>query len=393
MDNSLNIKLHSLQETSSKDAGTWIDNNVNNTSSDVEFNLGIPNSYWRPILKPERIKIEHDKIVKDFLNHFPGLWYLTKEPVWINSWIDETVYFIWAPISVLKPYILNQNIPQEWICMSQDCIRTRNTKTLFDDTNIPKWWSRFTWIAVLVQFSKWEKLLNDSIEFLLKTLNIPLDNIRIQINSKDKDLRELLDSVNCPIEQIENEKDDVYYTHRYWMWKIVGRNFNFVLREKWTDNFNDIWNFIIIEDDEWEYWIELALWTSVIMKELYELDHIIETSSITSIFWKVDNLSIKFQDSLVSSVLLFREWVKPNASNGKWKVFRSYLRWIYYFMLKYGISEEYLLLWIKEYEKIEYWDDSWSWEYIIWYLKDFWDSLKWKIKNISKEEQKILELL
>ena len=79
--------------------------NVNNTSSDVEFNLGIPNSYGRPILKPERIKIEHDKIVKDFLNHFSGLWYLTKEPVWINSWIDETVYFIWAPISVLKSYI------------------------------------------------------------------------------------------------------------------------------------------------------------------------------------------------------------------------------------------------------------------------------------------------
>jgi len=51
--------------------------------------------------------------------------------------------------------------------------------------------------------------------FLLKILNIPLDNIKIQINSEDLDLKELLNIVKCPIEQIENEKEDKYYTHKY----------------------------------------------------------------------------------------------------------------------------------------------------------------------------------
>lgn len=386
MDNSLNIKLHSIQENSSKKGNIWIDNSITTTNSNVEFNLGIPNSYGRPTLKPERIKIEHDKIVNNFLNHFLNLWYLTQEPVWINSWIDDTVYFIWSPISVLKPYILNKNIPQEWICISQGCIRTRNTKTLFNDNDIPKWWSCFTWMAVLVPISKWEELLIDSINFFLKNLNIPLNNIKIQINSEDLDLKELLEFVKCPIDQIENEKEDKYYTHKYWMWKIVGRNFNFVLREKWTDNFNDIWNFIIIEDDEWKIWIELALWTSVIMKELYELDNIMDTSSITNYISENNILDAKFKDSIVSSVLLFRLWLIPNASNSKGRIFRSYLRWILYFCNKFNISEQLLFNIIQKYELDEFNENTWSWDFIVEFIIKTKKDLSVKKWNLSKEE-------
>lgn len=390
MDNSSDIKLHSIQETSSKEGIIWIDNNVTITNSNVEFNLGLPNSYGRPILKPERIKIEHDKIVNDFLNHFSSLWYLTQKPVWINSWVDDTVYFIWAPISVLKPYITDKNIPGEWICMSQDCIRTRNTQHLFNDNIIPEWWSCFTWIAVLVPFIKGKELLNDSIDFLLKTLQIPLDNIKIQINSKDLDLKELLNSIKCPIEQIEDEKENIYYTHKYWMWNIVGRNFNFVLRDKKGDNFNDIWNFIIIEDWEWKYWIELALWTSVIMKEIYELDHIMDTSVITNYISENDNIYTKLKDSIVSSVLLFRLWITPNASNTKWRIFRSYLRWILYFCNKFNISEELLFNIIEKYELEEFNENTGSWNFVIEYIRKTKESLSVKKWELSKEEKFLL---
>lgn len=391
MDNSWNKKNNLTKLLLNQKVDDWIDINIDNTTLEIEVNLWLPNSFWRPSLKSDRIKFEHDKIVSDFLNHFSDLWYLTQKPVWINSWIDDTVYFIWAPISVLKPYITATNIPKEWVCMSQDCIRTRNTKELFNDENIAKWWSCFTWIAVLVPFLKWEELLYDSINFLLKTLNIPLNNIKIQINSEDLDLKELLESVSCPIEQIENEKEDKYYTHKYWMWKIVGRNFNFVLREKWTDNFNDIWNFIIIEDEEWKYWIELALWTSVIMKELYELDHIMDTSSITNHIPENDILYTKFKDSIVSSVLLFRLWIIPNASNTKGRIFRSYLRWILYFSNKFNISEELLFDIIQKYEVEEFNEDTWSWDFIVEYIKKIKNNLSVKKWKLSKEESFLID--
>jgi len=386
MNNSWNNKNNLTQWLLNQKVDSWIDININNTTSEAEVILWLPNSYWRPNLKPNRIKFEHDKIVSDFLNHFSDLWYLTQKPVSINSWIDDTVYFIWAPISVLKPYITSKNIPQEWICISQECIRTRNTKELFNDDNIPKWWSCFTWMAVLVPLLKWEELLKDSMNFLLKILNIPLDNIKIQINSEDLDLKELLNIVKCPIEQIENEKEDKYYTHKYWMWKIVGRNFNFVLREKWTDNFNDIWNFIIIEDGDWKYWIELALWVSVIMKELYELDHIMDTSTITNYIPEKNIFYTKLKDSIVSSVLLFRLWIKPNASNTKGRIFRSYLRWILYFCNKFNISEELLFSIVQKYELEEFNENTWSWNFIIEYIKKSKNDLFVKKWKLSKEE-------
>gem|GEM_PF-6923318 len=46
-------------------------------------------------------------------------------------------------------------------------------------------------------------------------MNIPLENIKIQINSEDKDLLKLLELVKCPIEIIKDEKEDSYYKHTY----------------------------------------------------------------------------------------------------------------------------------------------------------------------------------
>ena len=43
------------------------------------------------------------------------------------------------------------------------------------------------------------------------------------------------------------------------MGEIVGRNFNFTLRQEGTENFNDIGNYIIIEDGKRQRGIELAL--------------------------------------------------------------------------------------------------------------------------------------
>lgn len=322
----------------------------------LESILADKNSYWRDHLTVNRIWIEHQEIIDGFLNHFSMRGYSMKEAVSIdNNGIDNSVYFIGAPISVLKPYILNQNIPSPGICMHQGCIRTKNTKTVLDDSVIPPWGSCFSWLATLTPFEERKRLLQDAIIYFLEVLKIPRDQIRIQISSADSDLVNLLQEIECPIGLVFDEKPSVYYTHKYWMGEIVGRNFNFVLREKESEKFNDIGNYIFIENGEKKHGVELALGTSVIMKELFELEHLMDTSIISWIFCAEKPLMRKFQDCIVSAVLLYRLWVRPNASNTKGRVLRSYLEGVVYFQDKFGISPEKLLWWIQHYELLEYW--------------------------------------
>lgn len=378
-------------------------NDVDNViSDDFEWVGGIsagvnnlviqPNSYWRPPLQPHEIKEKHDRISWDFLEHFSLQWYLEEPQVWINDGIDDSVYFVGAPISVLKPYLVNWVIPNEWIGMSQDCIRTRNTKSLLDDEKINKWGSCFTWIATLVNTDKGLSLLKDSIEYLLETLQIPLKNIRINIAEKDTDLINMLDAIDCEIECVYNSEPDVYYTHKYGLWETVWRNFNFVLREEWTENFHDIWNFIIIENDQNKKWYELALWVSVIMKWLYWLDHTMQASPIEGllpykIYWD------KFQDSIVSAVTLVRLGILPKASNSKGRILRTYLRGILYFAEKNNFDFERIKSLIDSYEWLEFSENSWASTFIHKFLLAEKERLMTKKKDFSNEEDKLMWVL
>ena len=332
--------------------------------------VGGKKTYGRDKLEKDSIKIEHQKIIDSFINFFVNKWYIEHSWVTINSWIDDSVYLIGAPISVLKKYITDESIPEEWFCIHQDCIRTQNTKTLFQNDVFPRRGSRFEWIATLVQYKKGTELLKDSIEFLIKGLAIPPENIQIQVSSKDTDLISLLETADCPLVIVKDEKPEKYYTHKYWMWEVVWRNFNFTLREKESDKFNDIWNFIIVENGEKKYWIELALWVSVIMKELFGLNHIMDTSIISAIFTSNDPLYRKFQDCVVSSVFLLRNWIKASAWNTKGRVLRDYLYWIWYLADKFGVSQDELIKWISAYELNEFNDNLMTCNTIIKYLDE-----------------------
>lgn len=316
-------------------------------------------SYWRIKLKPTSIKEAHDQISNNFIDFFQERGYHQLRAVDINSWIDDSVYFIGAPISVMKPYLVSKNIPVSGLTMAQPSIRTRNSKTISDLHTNHNWWSFFTWVATLVNYSDKERLLIEAIEFLIQRLHIPLEKIRINISSKDHDLIHLLNKVKCPIELVFDSKIPVYYTHKYWLWPIVWRNFNFTLQEVSSWEFRDIWNFIIIENGEEKYGVELAMGVSVIMKELYELWHTLETSNIDAVFpgcW--DPIRQKFQDAVITSIVILRSWVRPNSSNTKGRVLKNYLLWIRTLASSLLLQKDDIAKLIKKYEVMEFWEDS-----------------------------------
>jgi hypothetical protein len=114
--------------------------------------------------------------------------------------------------------------------------------------------------------------------------------------------------------------------------------------------------------------VELALWTSAIMKEIFELDHIMDASIVSWIFPAEIPLMRKFQDCIVSGILLYRLWIRPNASNTKGRILRSYLRWIAHFRNQFWLSKEKLLWWIQRYELLEFWVNTDVTDFIANYL-------------------------
>lgn len=323
-------------------------------------------SYGFDILKPECIKEVHDEIVSNFINFFRWECYKIIDSVNINSGIDPSVYLIWAPISVMKPYLINREIPNDWwLAMAQPSIRTHGIKTLLDPNIDIKWGSFFTWLATLSNFNKKEDSLLKLISFLVIRLWISSHDIKINISSEDEDLCKLLDLIDKNIVVNFDSKPINYYRHKYWLWDIVGRNFNIALREKWTENYNDIWNFIIIENGSDKYWVEVALWASTMMKEMYDLSHTLETSVIEYVYsWNWENIKHKFQDSIVSAILLYRINIRANSSNTKWRILKTYISWIKFYREQLWISVLELQKIIQQYEKLEYWNISDFTEYI-----------------------------
>ena len=178
--------------------------------------------------------------------------------------------------------------------------------------------------------------------------------IAININSKDKDLLDFLQAAWNPIELVFDTKEPKYYTHRYWLGDIVWRNFNFVMKDENAWTFNDIWNYIIIENSDKKYWIESWFWSSVIMQHLYWLGHVLDTSIISNIVLWDSVVHRKLQDSIIVSFLMCDLWIIPKKNDTKWRIFKRYLSWIKY-------NQELLNIWLdelenilKSYENIEY---------------------------------------
>ena len=331
----------------------WVVSVKNGVSNNIRETLLI-NSYGRgPIIDIQEKKNILKSISDDFCNLFISNWYENIAPVWINSWIDKTVYFIGSPTSVLKPYLLNGTLPKKWICMQQPSFRTHNAKRLRNDTPI-KWGSYFTAFSCMSNYSDWELLLEKTIEFFLEKMKVPLNNIRININSKDDDLLAMLKTVWNPIPLNFDSEEDKYYKHKYWLWDIVGRNFNILLKDENTEIFNDVWNFIIISDGIKKYGIESGYWDSTIMKELYSMEHVLETSAVSHILPWCSVACRKLQDSIISSFLMLSFWIIPRRHDTKWMVLKRYLNWIDYNMKTLGLVKKDITDILKTHEKIEY---------------------------------------
>lgn len=287
-----------------------------------------------------------------FRDYFQGKGYQIEPPVRITEQLDSTVRFIGAPISVLKPYFMESRIPEPGIAMVQNCIRTRNLKSLLNIEDTPKYGSFFTGLCSLVPYSNLARLCKDTVGFLQSELQLSADEIRININHDDEDLyasiRETLPEHCFNFDSMQPQ----YYRHRYGIAGVRGRNFNLALRRVGTDTFEDIGNIIVIENTDEMLGVELALGDTTILQQLFGLNHILDCYNLPDTgVTHGSALHRKLEDVMITCLALYREGLRPSGKTTQARILRSYMKALSCYRQLAKIELDHLGLILKDIEQ------------------------------------------
>ncbi|MEK7625468.1 MAG: hypothetical protein AAB467_03925, partial [Patescibacteria group bacterium] len=307
--------------------------------------------------------------------------------------IDPTVRFIGSHISVFKPYLTEGNVPSPGLFMRQDCLRTRNADSLLDDEYFPAYGSYFTSIGAIAPPERISEVCGEAFNFFEKKLKILNENILVRASSADSDLLGICKEQFKGALEIDSKKPE-YYRHKIGVEGIRGRNFNIALRNPDGQGFSDVGNIILLENCEKQLGVETAFGTTTILKQLYGLDHVQDCTPVIDLASVEDeSLRRKFEDSIIASVVLYREGLRPFGQNNRNRILKQYVRSLSYFRARTKIDFERLLQIISNFEKKEFPDsEEPSAEIIVEFVKAYENELFSK-KRLTNDEKKIKESL
>ncbi len=352
------------------------------------------NIYGKERFSPETAKEVVDDLLNSFSEHYALLGYQQVPSVKITSGIDPTVRFIGSHISVFKPYLNSQSIAPPGLFMQQDCLRTRNVDKLFDDSFSPQWGSYFSSMGVLSTPTGLEEGCRDVFSFLERTLHIQPNNILVRAFSEDSDLIAAA-RVYCDDRLEMDSRKPEYYRHQIGVPGVIGRNFNIALRDPVGEGFSDIGNVILLEDDQGSLGIEVALGSSVILKQLHALDHVQDCIPVIGLEVIEDQvIRRKFEDSIITSCVLYREGLRPFGQGNRNRILKQYVRSLSYFRGRAGFELDRVQELISSFENVQFQhsEQSLSAETIREYIQAFENELFMK-RNLTEDEKKIVDAL
>ena len=295
-------------------------------------------------------------MIDGFLTYFQDRSCIKHDPVKISSGIDPSVRFIGSHISVLKPYFLNDSIPAGGYVMSQPCIRTRNLKNYENDDFYPNWGSYFPSLGILTKPERLEDITKQTYSFIQEQWNIDPHDIKIRISARDADLMDLAHSMfKSEMFEIDTMQPK-YYRHKLGIDGVWGRNFNLALRDYGKDTFSDIGNVIILENQDKQLGIEIALGSSTVLKQIYGLNHVMDCHPVLGLdkYIQNPNIRVKMEDTIVTSIALYNDGLEPSNKGNTNRLMKKYLEIMKACADKTNLPKEVLRKTLHQYELLEY---------------------------------------
>jgi hypothetical protein len=269
---------------------------------------------------------EMQRITGSFQSLFASFDYERVDEVAITSGVDPTVRFIGAPISVMKPLFLEKRVPQPGAFMVQNCVRTSNIQKLFEFETTPVYGSFFTAMGALVPYERLTGIFSETNTFLTDSVGIDADNLYISLHEADDDLHAAALRAGT-IRVQPNTMHDGYYRHGYGEDGVRGRNISYWLQNTSTGQYEDVGNIIVIESDEGELGVELALGDTTLIKQAEGLAHILDAYDIKMVPPNTpEPLKRRFEDVVITAMALCREDIRPGSHNNQTRILRTYMK-------------------------------------------------------------------
>jgi alanyl-tRNA synthetase len=238
---------------------------------------------------------------------------------------DMSVLFTGSTISTFKPIFMEGKIPDQGLFMLQHCLRTQNANRIQDETFNPAWSSYFSSTGTLSRYADLDNASHMLWSFLTDRLGIEPENIRVNIKSSDHDLLNYWTSVGLESQLVRDTKEPVYYTHKFGIEGVAGRNCNVAIRSQTTGEYRDIGNIIVIETEQQKLAVELAYGVETAISRILDLPTPIHAAPISEFLPTASSQEVKIADAVAASTLIVREGVKPVATN-RGRVLRRYLQ-------------------------------------------------------------------
>lgn len=273
----------------------------------------------------KRIAAMRDGIRQKFSEFFNAKGFARKEPGKMIPEDDESVLFTGSTISTFKPYLRAGNVPQNGLYMIQSCLRTQNTGILKNRNKQPQWASYFSSIGALTQPSSLDELSAQTWEFYTNYLGIPSDQLKVRIASKDVDLLKHWQNAGLEDHLEFDQNDPVYYTHKFGMDGVSGRNCNLAVIDHKSGELRDIGNIIVIETEEATLGAEIAFGVETIVSRLLGFPNPIAASLMADIVPVKNENSLKLADAISSSMVILDTGERPVVTN-RGRVLRKYLQ-------------------------------------------------------------------
>jgi len=298
-----------------------------------------------------------DNIRDNFSEYFNTHGFMRHDPGSIIPEHDNSVLFTGSTITTFKPYLEKENIPECGYYMVQSCLRTQNTKMLSNDTGHPQWASYFSSIGALTQYYKLNEISELIWQFYTTSLGIPADRLRIRISSNDIDLMEYWKN-SCLNKYIELDANDpIYYTHKFGMDRVIGRNCNLAIVDHRTGELRDIGNIIVIETPNEKLGVEIAFGVETIVSRILGYQNPIEASLIADIVPVKNEHSLKLADAISSAIVILDAGERPVVTN-RGRILRKYLQAISYLRHKVAIRIDEIERYAEKFEIKEFGSNS-----------------------------------
>lgn len=285
---------------------------------------------------------------------------------------DRSVRFIGSATNIFKEYFVNKKIENNGYYLTQKCLRTRNLKTFFSDSEFSEWSSYFNVLGAIIPPEKIEIFFEKILHFLL-CIGIESEDIRVSFYEKDIDL---IQSVILICKKynisVNFDSDDTMqkYRHKYGLDDVWGRNFNIALKNKKDEKFCDIGNIILIENHLGQIAVEVGIGIETLISKIFDLNSSVEASFISKLVIFKNNFFYKFFDSLCASVAMIDSGVKPGPKSREY-LLKVYIIAMCYLKDKIEISYEDISRIVDEYEKQEFCKISCLGEKVVSYMKKY----------------------